>query len=670
MKSSHKTGIWILALLLVMALFMSTLMFSPESTTEQLTYSQLLQKVETEQIESVTIAGNLAKAKPKESPEAGKPFAYYKTQLPERAGETFLLPKLEEKGVAVTFEEPQAQGQWLQILTFAFLPILLIVFFLVIFRNVQSGGSQAMSFGKSKAKMNMDSKVKITFDDVAGIDESKEELEEVVDFLKNPERYQKLGARVPKGVLLVGSPGTGKTLLAKAVAGEAGVPFFTISGSDFVEMFVGVGASRVRDLFEQAKKHAPCIVFVDEIDAVGRQRGAGMGGGHDEREQTLNQLLVEMDGFDATTGIIILAATNRPDILDNALLRPGRFDRQVVIDRPDLKGREAILNVHAKGKPLAEDVNLKRLAKTTPGFTGADLSNLLNEGALYAARHNQEEIKHQDIEQAIEKVLAGVEKKSRMITEKDKELTAYHEVGHALVALLNPLCDPLRKVSIIPRGMALGLTWTMPDDEKVHTSRKELLARISMILGGRAAEQMIYDDCYTGASDDLNKASDLARKLVTRFGMSDELGPIVFGQQNEHVFLGRDYGSERNYGEDVAAGIDKEVKRIIQEQYEYTKNLLNDNRDAMEAIVQVLLDKETLDNEEVEDIVDRVVAEREGREYVPRKREREDDTTAETEKAAADNDTTTESNQGFTVGNADDDSDGGNNDANLQPVTT
>lgn len=644
MKNSHKTGIWILALLLVMALFMSTLMFSPESTTEQLTYSQLLKKVETGQIASVTIAGGLVKAKPTEAPDPSKPFAYYKTQLPERAGETFLLPKLEEQGVAVTFEEPQAQGQWLQILTFAFLPILLIVFFLVLFRNVQAGGSQAMSFGKSKAKMNMDSKVKVTFGDVAGIDESKEELEEVVDFLKNPERYQKLGARVPKGVLLVGSPGTGKTLLAKAVAGEAGVPFFTISGSDFVEMFVGVGASRVRDLFEQAKKHAPCIVFVDEIDAVGRQRGAGLGGGHDEREQTLNQLLVEMDGFDATTGIIILAATNRPDILDNALLRPGRFDRQVVIDRPDLKGREAILNVHAKGKPMAKDVNLKRLAKTTPGFTGADLSNLLNEGALYAARHNQEEIKHDDIEQAIEKVLAGVEKKSRMITEKDKELTAYHEVGHALVALLNPLCDPLRKVSIIPRGMALGLTWTMPDDEKVHTSRKELLARISMILGGRAAEQMIYDDCYTGASDDLNKASDLARKIVTRFGMSDELGPIVFGQQNEHVFLGRDYGSDRNYGEDVAAGIDREVKRLIEDQYAYTKQLLTENRDAMEAIVQRLLEEETLDQEEVQDIYDRILAEREGREYIPRKRD--DDKTSD---SSNDESTSDEPNQGFAV---------------------
>ncbi len=626
MKSSHKTGVWILALLLVTALFMSTLMFSGESATKIISYSDLLEKVETGEIASVTISGNVAKAKPIASAASEEPsFGFYKVQLPELGREQYLLPKLEEKNIAINFQEPQAQGQWLQILTFAFLPLLLIVFFFVLFRNVQSGGSQAMSFGKSKAKMNMDSKVKITFGDVAGIDEAKEELEEVVDFLKNPERYQKLGARVPKGVLLVGSPGTGKTLLAKAVAGEAGVPFFTISGSDFVEMFVGVGASRVRDLFEQAKKHAPCIVFVDEIDAVGRQRGAGMGGGHDEREQTLNQLLVEMDGFDATTGIIILAATNRPDILDNALLRPGRFDRQVMIDRPDLKGRESILKVHSQNKPLAKDVNLKKLAKTTPGFTGADLSNLLNEGALHAARKHQEEIFQSDIEQAIEKVLAGVEKKSRMINEKDKELTAYHEVGHALVALLNDKCDPLRKVSIIPRGMALGLTWTMPDDEKVHTSRKELLARIAMILGGRAAEQMIYDDCYTGASDDLNKASDLARKIVTRFGMSDELGPVVFGQQNEHVFMGRDFGSERNYGEDVAAAIDKEVKRIIEEQYHYTRGLLEDNQDVMEAVVKELLEKETLDHDEVEDIYERILAKREGREYIPKERPSLDD---------------------------------------------
>lgn len=613
MKSSQKTGIWILGLVLVVALFMSTLMFPPENTAKNLTFSEFIAEVNEGHIAEATIAGDLIKAKPKDNALAeDAPYTLYKVQLPPSGGEAYVLPKLEDKGVAIKFEEPQAQGQWLQILTIGFLPLMLIVFFLIIFRNLQSGGSQAMSFGKSKAKMMMDNKVKVTFDDVAGIDEAKEELEEVVDFLKNPERYQKLGARVPKGALLVGSPGTGKTLLAKAVAGEAGVPFFSISGSDFVEMFVGVGASRVRDLFEQAKKHAPCIVFVDEIDAVGRQRGAGMGGGHDEREQTLNQLLVEMDGFDATTGIIILAATNRPDILDNALLRPGRFDRQVVIDRPDAKGREKILNVHAKGKPMADDVDLKKMAKATPGFTGADLSNLLNEGALYAARHNQDKIFMADIEQAVEKVVAGTEKRSRIITEKDKELTAYHEVGHALVALLTPKCDPLRKVSIIPRGMALGLTWTLPDDGAVHTSRQNLLARIAMTLGGRAAEQLVYNDMYTGASDDLKKVSELARKIVTQFGMSDSLGPIVYGQNNEHVFMGRDFGSERNYGEDVASTIDKEIKRIVEEQYQYTLSLLQENRDVMEAVVQQLLEKETLDEEDVRAIYDRVVAERNG----------------------------------------------------------
>lgn len=610
MKNSHKTGVWILALLLVAALFFSTLMFSPESSSKTIDYSEFLAKVENQEIASVTISGSTAKAEPANQESLTSPYSFYKVQLPEENANELLVPKLERNQVRFKFEESQSSGHWLQILTFAFLPILFIIFFLVLFRNAQNGGTQAMAFGKSKAKMMLDNKVKITFDDVAGIDEAKEDLEEVVDFLKNPERYQKLGARVPKGVLLVGSPGTGKTLLAKAVAGEAGVPFFSISGSDFVEMFVGVGASRVRDLFEQAKKHAPCIVFVDEIDAVGRQRGAGMGGGHDEREQTLNQLLVEMDGFDPTTGIIILAATNRPDILDNALLRPGRFDRQIIIDRPDLKGREKILNVHAKGKPMAKDVDLKKLAKSTPGFTGADLSNLLNEGALHAARKNKEVVEQEDIEQAIEKVVAGAEKKSKIIGEKDKEITAYHEVGHALVALLTPGCDPLRKVSIIPRGMALGLTWTMPDDEQVHTSRSQLKSRIAMILGGRAAERLIYGECYTGASDDLKRASAMARRIVTQFGMSDRLGPIVYGTHNEHVFMGRDFGSERDYGEEVAAAIDREIKQIIDDQYSFTHKLLSDNRDVMDAVVKVLLEKETLDDAEMREIYDRVVQER------------------------------------------------------------
>jgi len=535
----------------------------------------------------------------------------YHAVLPEGgAGITLLVPELQKAGVAFQFREPKSDGQWLGLLTSVFLPILFMIVLFVIFRSAQGGGSQALSFGKSRAKMAMDTKVKITFTDVAGIDESKAELEEVVDFLKNSDRYHKLGAKIPKGVLLVGSPGTGKTLLAKAVAGEAGVPFFSISGSDFVEMFVGVGASRVRDLFEQAKKHAPCIIFMDEIDAVGRQRGAGHGGGHDEREQTLNQLLVEMDGFDPHTGIIVVAATNRPDILDNALLRPGRFDRQVMIDRPDVQGREQILKVHAKGKPLASDVDLKLLAKRTPGFTGADLANLLNEGALLAARHNKEIIHQLDIESSIDKVLAGPEKKSKIMTEKDKELTAYHEVGHALIAVMTPGCDPLRKVTIIPRGMALGLTWTMPDADKVHMSKKQIIATIAMALGGRAAEEVVYQDVTTGASSDLEKVTSLARKIVTVYGMNSKLGPIQYGKRNEHIFMGRDFGTERDYSEEVATVIDREVKMLVEEQYEYAKKLLIDNRDIVDAIVKVLLEKETLDDKEFMDIVDDVKAAR------------------------------------------------------------
>nr|MBX2861858.1 ATP-dependent zinc metalloprotease FtsH [Vampirovibrio sp.] len=516
-----------------------------------------------------------------------------------------LQAKLDDKNIDYVFEPPRQSVQWTNFLMLFGVPLIFLALFFFLFKNAQAGGSQAMSFGKSKAKMMLDSKVKITFKDVAGIDEAKQDLEEIVDFLKNGERYQKLGAKIPKGVLLVGAPGTGKTLLAKAVAGEAGVPFFTISGSDFVEMFVGVGASRVRDLFDQAKKHAPCIVFVDEIDAVGRQRGAGMGGGHDEREQTLNQLLVEMDGFDPTTGIIILAATNRPDILDNALLRPGRFDRQVVIDRPDVKGREDILKVHAKGKPLADDVDLKILAKRTPGFTGADLSNLLNEGALRAARVDKESVNMEDIESSIDKVVAGNEKRSKLISEKDKELTAYHEVGHALVAVLDNNCDPLRKVTIIPRGMALGITWTTPDDA-THITKTKLLADIGMALGGRIAEEVVFGDITTGASSDLEKVSQTARKIVTAYGMSDDLGPITYGSRNDHVFMGRDFGTERNYSEDIAGRIDKEVSDIVSERYQYVTKLLTDNRDMMDAIVKELLEKETLDDAEVAKIIRQV----------------------------------------------------------------
>jgi cell division protease FtsH len=525
--------------------------------------------------------------------------------IPAEAKES-LISELNKANVQLEVKEPDKSSFWFSMISSFFLPILLLVGFLFMFRSAQSGGNQAMSFGRSRAKLMVDNKVKVSFADVAGIDEAKQELQEIVDFLKNPEKFQALGARIPRGVLLVGAPGTGKTLLAKAVAGEAGVPFFSISGSDFVEMFVGVGASRVRDLFDQAKKHAPCIVFVDEIDAVGRQRGAGLGGGHDEREQTLNQLLVEMDGFEGTTGIIVVAATNRPDILDSALLRPGRFDRQVVIDRPDVLGREQILSVHARGKPLAKDIELKILAKRTPGFTGADLSNLINEAALLAARADKREIEMRDLELAIDKVIAGPEKKTRIISAKEKEMTAYHEVGHALMCILLKNAHPLHKVSIIPRGFALGLTMFFPEDDILTQTRSQLIDQIGVSLGGRIAEEVIYSEITTGAHDDLEKCTKMARRMVTEFGMSERLGPMTFGKRHDQVFLGREFGHERDYGEQVATVIDEEVKRIISEQYARVKDLIQKHRPHMDAIVTVLLEKETLDKKEVDAIIDDV----------------------------------------------------------------
>lgn len=515
---------------------------------------------------------------------------------------------INQAGIPFETKPDDKSSFWFSMISSFFLPILLLVGFLFMFRSAQSGGNQALSFGRSRAKLMLDNKVKVTFQDVAGIDEAKQELQEIVDFLKNPEKFQALGARIPRGVLLVGAPGTGKTLMAKAVAGEAGVPFFSISGSDFVEMFVGVGASRVRDLFDQAKKHAPCIVFVDEIDAVGRQRGAGLGGGHDEREQTLNQLLVEMDGFEGTTGIIVVAATNRPDILDSALLRPGRFDRQVVLDPPDVVGREQILKVHGRGKPLAKNVELKTLARRTPGFTGADLSNLLNEAALIAARADKREIEMNDLEVAIDKVIAGPEKRSRIMPEKEKQMTAYHEVGHALMCELLEDAHPLHKVTIIPRGFALGLTMYLPEEELLSVTKAQILDQIGVCLGGRLAEEIIYGEekITTGAQNDLEKATKLARRMVTEFGMSERLGPMTFGKRNEHVFLGRDFGHERDYGERVAELIDDEVKRIIVERYDMVKELLFKYEDHMHEIVKVLLEKETLDRDEFSAIVKRV----------------------------------------------------------------
>ena len=592
-------------LLVVLVVFV----FSLTSITKRekvLTYSELTTMLRdpekaSQQIEKVTVINDdsviqvLLRGDPREKP----------VTVPTEAKQD-LIKDLRQANVTLDVKQPDKSSFWLSMLSSFFLPILLLVGFLFMFRSAQSGGNQAMSFGRSRAKLMLDNKVKVTFQDVAGIDEAKQELQEIVDFLKSPEKFQALGARIPRGVLLVGAPGTGKTLLAKAVAGEAGVPFFSISGSDFVEMFVGVGASRVRDLFDQAKKHAPCIVFVDEIDAVGRQRGAGLGGGHDEREQTLNQLLVEMDGFEGSTGIIVVAATNRPDILDSALLRPGRFDRQVVLDRPDVLGREQILSVHSRGKPLAKDIDVKTLAKRTPGFTGADLSNLINEAALIAARADKREIEMKDLESAIDKVIAGPEKKTRIISPKEKEMTAYHEVGHALMCKLLKNAHPLHKVTIIPRGFALGLTMFFPEEDILSHTRSQLIDQIGVSLGGRVAEEVIYSEITTGAMDDLEKATKLARRMVTEFGMSDRLGPMTFGKRNEHVFLGRDFGHERDYGEHVASAIDEEVKRLITDQYDRVKKLIQDHRPHMKAIVEVLLEKETLDSAEFDVILQRV----------------------------------------------------------------
>jgi len=598
-------------LLLVLVLFVFSLT-SISRKEEQLTYSQVqaILKKDPTQIQKVvyTDGENVIQVKLAGSDRE-------KAVTVPSVAMSDLIKELNKAGTPLEVKPQDRTNFWFSMISSFFLPILLLVGFLFMFRSAQSGGNQAMSFGRSRAKLLVDNKVKVSFSDVAGIDEAKQELQEIVDFLKNPEKFQALGARIPRGVLLVGAPGTGKTLLAKAVAGEAGVPFFSISGSDFVEMFVGVGASRVRDLFDQAKKHAPCIVFVDEIDAVGRQRGAGLGGGHDEREQTLNQLLVEMDGFEGTTGIIVVAATNRPDILDSALLRPGRFDRQVVIDRPDVLGREQILAVHAKGKPLRTDVDLKVLARRTPGFTGADLSNLINEAALIAARANKREIEMPDLEMAIDKVVAGPEKKTRIISAKEKEMTAYHEVGHALMCKLLKNAHPLHKVSIIPRGFALGLTMFLPEEDIMSQTRSQLIDQIGVSLGGRVAEENVYSEITTGAQDDLEKATKLARRMVTEFGMSDRLGPMTFGKRYDHVFLGRDFGHDRDYGEHVATIIDEEVRRIISEQYDIVKDLLLKHRPHMDAIVKVLLEKETLDVKEVDAImaeVDRKLAEGEG----------------------------------------------------------
>lgn len=560
----------------------------------EISYSSFMKHVQQEEIKQVTIVDNVISGKLSD----GKEFT---TIAPN---DSKLVEKLEQNKVDIKAELPPQPPWWMGILS-SILPILIIVgLWFMLMNQSGAGGGKVMNFGKSRARRYDEEKLKITFKDVAGADEAKQELEEVVEFLKSPQKYNELGAKIPKGVLLYGPPGTGKTLLAKAVAGEAGVPFFSISGSDFVEMFVGVGASRVRDLFDQAKKSAPCIVFIDEIDAVGRQRGAGLGGGHDEREQTLNQLLVEMDGFSANEGIIMIAATNRPDILDPALLRPGRFDRQIVVDRPDIKGRKEILKVHVKGKPIGEDVELEVIAQRTPGFTGADLSNLVNEAALLTARRDKKVINMPEMEEAAERVIMGPERKSRVISDKEKRLTAYHEGGHTVVGMLLEHTDPVHKVTIIPRGRAGGYTLSLPKEDKYYATRSEMLDELKVLLGGRVAEALVLKEISSGASNDLQRATALARQMICEYGMSENIGPVTFGHRQDQVFLGRDIARDKDYSEEVAAEIDKEVRSFMEDAYAATEKLLNENLDTLHVIAQALIERETLEEEEIKQLVE------------------------------------------------------------------
>nr|WP_199291710.1 MULTISPECIES: ATP-dependent zinc metalloprotease FtsH3 [Aphanizomenon] len=590
-------------LLFIVVIALGTAFFDKQpQSRETWRYSQFIQEVEKGGVERVSLSSDRSTAlvTPKFDPNK---------KIVTLVNDPDLINTLTAKGVDIAVLPQADEGFWFKALSSLFFPVLLLVGLFFLLRRAQGGpGNQAMNFGKSKARVQMEPQTQVTFGDVAGIDQAKLELNEVVDFLKNADRFTAIGAKIPKGVLLVGPPGTGKTLLARAVAGEAGVPFFSISGSEFVEMFVGVGASRVRDLFEQAKTNAPCIVFIDEIDAVGRQRGAGLGGGNDEREQTLNQLLTEMDGFEGNTGIIIIAATNRPDVLDAALLRPGRFDRQVVVDRPDYAGRSEILRVHARGKTLSKDVDLDKIARRTPGFTGADLSNLLNEAAILAARRNLTEISMDEINDAIDRVLAGPEKKDRVMSEKRKTLVAYHEAGHALVGALMPDYDPVQKISIIPRGRAGGLTWFTPSEDRMDTglySRAYLENQMAVALGGRLAEEIIFgeEEVTTGASNDLQQVARVAKQMITRFGMSDRLGPVALGRQQGNMFLGRDIMSERDFSEETAAAIDEEVRKLVDTAYIRAKEVLVDNRKVLDEIAQMLIEKETVDAEELQEIL-------------------------------------------------------------------
>ena len=585
-----------MALWLVIA-FVMVLLFNlfnqPKAVRQKILFSEFRTAVERGDMREVTIQGNNIYGKFND----GKEFKTYSLNDPD------LVKDLMAKGVTIDVR-PDEQSSWWMQLIISWLPMLLLIGVWIFFmRQVQIGGGKAMSFGKSRARLLTEQQQKVTFADVAGIDEAKEELEEIIDFLKDPKKFTSLGGRIPKGALVVGAPGTGKTLLARAIAGEAGVPFFSISGSDFVEMFVGVGAARVRDLFIQGKKHAPCIIFIDEIDAVGRHRGAGLGGGHDEREQTLNQLLVEMDGFESNEGVILIAATNRPDVLDPALLRPGRFDRRIVVPIPDIRGREGILRVHTRKTPLAEDVDLNVISRGTPGFCGADLANLVNEAALLAARIGKTSVAMADFEQAKDKVLMGSERKSMIISQDEKKITAFHEAGHTLIARLIPGTDPIHKVTIIPRGMSLGLTQQLPIDERHTYSRNYLTNNIAILLGGRVAEELVFHEMTTGAGNDLEKATDMARRMVCNWGMSENLGPLTFGKKEELIFLGREIAQHRDYSEDTAVRIDKEVTRIVTENYERVKKLISDNSDKLNRLAEALLERESLDTEDIEKIL-------------------------------------------------------------------
>ncbi|MBI5238429.1 MAG: ATP-dependent metallopeptidase FtsH/Yme1/Tma family protein [Deltaproteobacteria bacterium] len=585
-------AMWLIIIATVVLMF-NLISYNKQPALEKLSFTEFIQEVENGKIAEVTIQGSDISGKHKD----GKQFRTYSPQYPDLVG------KLRESGVKIYAEPVVETPSWGSIFISWFPMILLIGVWIFFMRQMQGGGGKAMSFGKSKAKLLTETQHRVTFKDVAGIEESKAEVEEIIDFLKDPKKFTKLGGRIPKGVLLVGSPGTGKTLLAKAIAGEAGVPFFSISGSDFVEMFVGVGASRVRDLFVQGKKNAPCIIFIDEIDAVGRHRGAGLGGGHDEREQTLNQLLVEMDGFESNEGVIIIAATNRPDVLDPALLRPGRFDRNVVVLKPDIKGREEILKVHASKTPLADNVSLEVIARGTPGFSGADIANLVNEAALLAARRGKEKLEMVEFDEAKDKLLMGSERRSMIISEREKRNTAYHEAGHTLVAKLIPGTDPIHKVSIIPRGMALGLTLQLPIDERHTYSKDYLVNNIAVLMGGRAAEEIVLKHMTTGAGNDIERATEIARKMVCEWGMSDKLGPLTFGKKEEHIFLGKEMAQRRDFSEQTAEDIDEEIKKVVMDSYSRAKKLLEDSIEALHKLANLLLEKEVLDGVEVDAVI-------------------------------------------------------------------